>query len=145
MKTEATHYVRICLFLCYLPYPNIGLTPPGTYNPNAHGSDACRGSNRPWTRMLDRYKSAGHPESVVSRMSGPLPETTQDRTQRAHTQSQDIYQNFQPWQEQKLGHWVGRQGLYRPHKSDGILYIVFYTLKIKTNGRGDRAALISDS
>ena len=27
---------------------------PGTYNPNAHASDACRGSNKLWTRTLDK-------------------------------------------------------------------------------------------
>ena len=26
----------------YLSSPNLGLTPPGTYNPNARGSEACR-------------------------------------------------------------------------------------------------------
>ena len=32
------------------------------------------------------------PESVVSRMSGPLPDTTQDRTQqRTHNQSQNRF------------------------------------------------------
>ena len=33
-----------------------------TYNPNARGSDACRGSNSLWTRTLDRYTRAGLPE-----------------------------------------------------------------------------------
>ena len=28
---------------------------PGTYKPNAHGSDACRWSNSLWTRTRDRY------------------------------------------------------------------------------------------
>ena len=36
-------------FSAYLPSPNLELTPPGTYNPNARGSDACRGSNSLWT------------------------------------------------------------------------------------------------
>ena len=60
-----------------------------TYNPNARGSDACRGSYSLWTRTLDRYTRAGLPECVVSTMAGPPPETTYDRTQRKHTQSQD--------------------------------------------------------
>ena len=42
-------------FFAYLPSPNLGLTPPETYNPNARGSDACRGSNSLWTRTIDRY------------------------------------------------------------------------------------------
>ena len=46
-------------FFAYLPSPNLGLTPPGAYNPNARGSDACRGSNNLWTRTLDRYTRAG--------------------------------------------------------------------------------------
>ena len=74
------------LFFVHLPTSNLGLTRLGTYNPNARGSDACRGSNSLWTRTLDRYKRAGLPECVVSTMSGPPPETTQDRTQRTHTQ-----------------------------------------------------------
>ena len=69
----------------YLPSPNLGLTSPGTYNPNARGSNACRGSNSLWTRTLDRYTRAGLPECVSSTMSGPPPKTTQDRTQRTHT------------------------------------------------------------
>ena len=43
------------------------------------GSDACRGSNSLGTRTLDRYTRAGLPEYVVSTMSGPPPETTQER------------------------------------------------------------------
>ena len=69
----------------YLPSPNVGLTPPGTYKPNAPGSDACRGSNSLWTRALDRYTRAGLPECVVSTMSEPPPKTTQDRIQEKDT------------------------------------------------------------
>ena len=69
----------------YLPSPNLGLTPPGNYKPNARGSDACRGSNSLWTRTLDRYTRAGLPESVVSAMSGPPPKTTQDRIRTKNT------------------------------------------------------------
>ena len=58
---------------------------PGTYNQNARGSDACRGSNSLWTRTLDRYTRAGLPERVVSTMSGPPLETTQDRTKTKDT------------------------------------------------------------
>ena len=69
----------------YLPSPNLGLTPPGTYNPNAHWSDACRVSNSLWTRTLDRYTMAGLPECVISTMRWPPPEATQDRTQTKDT------------------------------------------------------------
>ena len=69
----------------YLPSPNLGLTHPGTYKPNARGSDACRGSNNLWTRILDRYTWAGLSECVVRTMSGPPPKTTQDRTQAKET------------------------------------------------------------
>ena len=49
------------------------------------GSYACRGSNRLWTRPLDRYTRSSLPECVVKAMSGP--ETTQDRTQTKDTPS----------------------------------------------------------
>ena len=72
-------------FFIYLRSPKRGLTPPGTYKTNAHGSDACRGSNSLWTRTLDIYTRAGLPECGVSTMSGPPPETTQDRTHTKDT------------------------------------------------------------
>ena len=72
-------------FFAYLPSSNLGLTPPGTYKPNARGSDACRGSNSLWTRTLDRYTRVDLPECVVSTMSGPPPKTAQDRTQTKAT------------------------------------------------------------
>ena len=53
-------------FFAYFPSPNLGLTPPGTYKPNARGSDACRGSNGLWTRTVDRYTRAGLLECVWS-------------------------------------------------------------------------------
>ena len=64
----------ISFFFLYLSSPNLGLTPPGTYNSNARGSYAFRESNR----TLDRYTRAGLPECAVSTMSGPPQETTQD-------------------------------------------------------------------
>ena len=39
---------------------------PGTYNPNARGSDACRGSNSLWTRTLDRHTMCGQHNVRVS-------------------------------------------------------------------------------
>ena len=76
-------------FFSYLPSPNLGLAPPGTYNPNARVSEAYRGSNSLWSRTLDIYTRAGLPECVVSTVSGPPPKTALDRTQRTHAQSQD--------------------------------------------------------
>ena len=68
----------LSFFLHVFILPNVGLSPPGTYNPNARGSDACRGSNSLWTRTLDRYTRAGLPQCVVSTISGPPPKTTWD-------------------------------------------------------------------
>ena len=65
--------------------PNQGLTSPGNYNPNVRGLDAFWGSSSFWTGTLDKYPRAGLPECVVSTMSGPPSETTQDRTQRTHS------------------------------------------------------------
>ena len=73
-------------FFAYLPSPTLGLTRPGTYNPNARGSDACRGSHCLLTRTLDRYTRACLPECVVSTMSGPSPKTNTGRnTEKGHT------------------------------------------------------------
>ena len=76
-------------FFAYIPSPKLGLTPPGTYNPNARESDAWRGSNSLWTRTLDRYTRAGLPEYVVSTMLGPSPKTTQD-TNKGYTPRTEI-------------------------------------------------------
>ena len=69
--------------------PNVGLTLPGIYNPNAYGSDAFRGSNRLRTRILDRYTWVSLPECVVSTMSGS-PRSTPETTQEEHRQRIDI-------------------------------------------------------
>ena len=51
--------IILSFFFMYLPSPNLGLTPPpGTYSPNARGSDAFRGSNCLWTRILDTQARA---------------------------------------------------------------------------------------
>ena len=47
------------------------------------------GGNRLRTRTLVRNTIESLLECVVSKMSGPPPKTTQDRTQRTHTQSVD--------------------------------------------------------
>ena len=66
-------------FFAYLPSPNLGLTPPGTYKPNA-----CRESNSLLTRTLGRYTRAGLPECVFSTMSGPPPKITGQNTKDTH-------------------------------------------------------------
>ena len=81
---DINFYFVLPFFFVYLPSPNLGITPQEAYNTNARWSDACRGRNGLWTRTLDRYTRGGLPECVVSKMSGPPPETTQDRTQRPH-------------------------------------------------------------
>ena len=46
LATSSSLSTDLSFFLLHLFIPpNPGLTPPGTYNPNARGSDACRGSN----------------------------------------------------------------------------------------------------
>ena len=61
-------------------------------------------------QSLDQNTRAGLPECVVSTMSGPLPETTQDRTQRTHTQPRTKIKILTP-RESNPGRWVGEQGL----------------------------------
>ena len=60
--------------------PQYSCYTPGTYNRNAHVSAAYRGST---DYGPEHYKvSQGYlSESMVSKMSGPSPETTQNRTQ----------------------------------------------------------------
>ena len=72
-------------FFTYLPSPNLGITPPGTYKPNARGSDACRGNNSLWIRALERYTRAVFPECVVSTISGPPPKKNRTNTDKGHT------------------------------------------------------------
>ena len=91
-----------------IPSPNVGLTPLGIYNRNARGSDACRGNNSLWTRTLDRYARAGLLKCVVSTMSGPPRETTQDRiqTKELHSlySSPNIIRNLQSRRLRWSGH-----------------------------------------
>ena len=67
-------------FFTYLPSPNRGLTPHILTS-----QMSCRGNNSLWTRTLDWYTRASLPECVVSTVSGPPPETTQDRSDKGHT------------------------------------------------------------
>ena len=66
----------LLLLLRLFTLPQSRTYTPGMYNPNARGSDACRGNNSLWTRTLDRYMRASLPECVVSTVSGPQPKTT---------------------------------------------------------------------
>ena len=79
---QGPHWAVVPLMMMMM---NLGLTPPGTYNLNARGSDACRGSNSLWTRTLYRYTRAGLHECMVSTMSVPPPKTIQDREQTKDT------------------------------------------------------------
>ena len=78
--------IQLSFFLFYLSSPmQLPTYAPRDLDPNTHGSDVCRGSNRPWTRTLDRQPTQGRDYlNVVNTMSGPAPETTQDRTQTRH-------------------------------------------------------------
>ena len=71
-------FIIVIVFFFFLPSPNLGLTPPGLTTQIPMG----RGSNSLWTRTLERYTRAGLPECVVSTMSGPLPGTAHDKTQK---------------------------------------------------------------
>ena len=55
-------------------------TPPPGLTTQMPLSQTPVGEQHLWTTTLDRYTSAGLPECVASTMSGPPPETTQDRT-----------------------------------------------------------------
>ena len=54
-----------------------------TYTSRTYIPNVCNGSNK----NSRRYTRAGLPECVVSTMSGPPPETTQNRTQTKNTHS----------------------------------------------------------
>ena len=125
VKNEKVTYRNLkenFFFLFFLfTLPNLGLTPPGTYKPNARGSDACRGSNSLWTRTLDRYTSSGLPQCVLSTMSGSPPKTTQDRTQTKDTHPIPRQKlKFLTPPELNPGRRAGRQGLYRPRHGDEL-------------------------
>ena len=64
---------------------NEGLTPPGLVRPNAHMGQMPVGGAQ--TMDQNTTQGLGLPEFVVSRISGPLTEATQDRTLKGHTQS----------------------------------------------------------
>ena len=91
LKVPSRHsYNKLILLKCKFSsssFTGRPIYPPPcrTYNPNSRGSDACRGSSRLWTRTLDRYTRAGLPGCVISTMSGPPPETTQNRIQTNNT------------------------------------------------------------
>ena len=77
-------FSRFLSFILYLPSPSVGLTPPGIYKPNVRGSDACRGSNRLWSRTLDKHNS-GPPSMCARHKIRATAEITQDRTQTKDT------------------------------------------------------------
>ena len=73
-------YVKYVIFFLssflYLSIPQSRTYTPGTYNPNARGTDACRRSNCLWIGTLDTQGRAS-----LNVWSGPPPETEQGITQ----------------------------------------------------------------
>ena len=81
----------LSFFLCYLPSPIVGLTPPGLSSQmplNKMPVEGLQFVNQN-SRHIHKHGPLWIPESVVSTMSGPPPNTTQDRTQRTLTQPKD--------------------------------------------------------
>ena len=81
MDISLCGYILSFFLLCIYTLLQSRTYTHGTYNPNAREPDACRWGNRLCIRKLDSYTRTGLPECVVSTMSGPPPEKTQDRTQ----------------------------------------------------------------
>ena len=71
--------------------------------------------HRLWTRTLDRYIRAGLSESVVSRLSGPPPVTTQNRTKIKDTNPILGYKlKSLPRRDSSPDRWVGRMFSHIP-------------------------------
>ena len=78
----------------YLPFPNLGLTPPVTYNPNARGSDACRGSNSLWTTTMAglrrrQYRTEHKGHTPNPRREIKIPDPAGNRTRAADLEDRD--------------------------------------------------------
>ena len=91
VSSDANFIIHNALYFVKYPSRAAQNSPKGRRRPASRGPRAedpcCRGSSCLWTRTLDRYTRMGLPECVVSTISGPPPETAQDRTQRTHTHS----------------------------------------------------------
>ena len=87
-NAHGTFWNVFFFFFVYLPSPNLGLTPPETYNPNARGSDACKGEQQSLgqnTRQIHK----GEPPWMCGQhnVRASAKDNTQDRTQTKDTHS----------------------------------------------------------
>ena len=74
--------------------PIVGFTLPGTYNPNARETDACKVSHRLWTRKRGRYARVDISESVVSNVRPTVRDNTGQNTGKRHSPSSCIEINI---------------------------------------------------
>ena len=79
----------------YLPSPNLGLTPCGTYNPNARDSDAQgRASLNMWSAQCQGLRRRQHRTEHNGHMPKPrigikIPDPAGNRTQAAGLEGRD--------------------------------------------------------
>ena len=87
--------------------------------------DTDLGEHRLWSRTLDLYTKTGLPGSAASRMSGPPPKTTPDRTKTNNTLSHKIEIKI-PDTSRNRTRAAGLEGRdsYWPRHSDGQKMIV---------------------
>ena len=117
-------------FFVNLPSPNLGLKPPTrTYNPNARGSDACRGSNSLWTRTLNTNTQTHTHTHTHTHTRTDLPECQHNVRASAGDRGQNTDKGHTPNPSTEIkipdpagNRRVGRQGLYRPRHGDGSTY-----------------------
>ena len=83
-SSEFSSFLSFFLFVIYPPSRDL--------QPKCLWVRFLWGCNRLWTRTLDRYTRVVLSECVISSLSGPPRETTQDRTQRTY-QSKDRNEN----------------------------------------------------
>ena len=113
----------VFFFFAYLPSRNLGLTPPGTYKPNARGSDACRGSNSLWTRTLDKYTRRASLNVWSAQCQGFRRRQQGQNTDKGHTLNPRTEIKIpDPARESNRGRRVGRQGLNRARRRIGLVF-----------------------
>ena len=79
-------YKIFFFFFAYLPSPNLGLIPPGTYKPNARGSDACGGEQQSLdqnTRQIHKGEPPWMCGQHIARASAE--DNTGQNTDKGHT------------------------------------------------------------
>ena len=83
MSTDLQHYfttrIFLSFFFMYLSSPNLGLTPPGTYNQMPVGINSL------WTRTLDLCTRAGLPECSQHNVRASAGDNTGQNTGKGHT------------------------------------------------------------